>query len=70
MVSGFPELTYKEQENKQLDLGPTASSLDLLQAVYRDPTQQLTTRIRCAMAKATAPLACPRRSTLRCRRSS
>jgi len=26
------------------------NSLDLLQAVYRDPTQQLSVRIRCAMA--------------------
>src|SRR5262245_19964621 len=39
-----------EAQHKQLDLGPNAISLDLLQAVYRDPTQQLSTRIRCAMA--------------------
>jgi len=50
MVSGFPELVYKTKEDNQLDLGPTASSLDLLQAVYRDPSQQLHTRIRAAMA--------------------
>jgi len=50
MVSGFPELVYKPEEEKQLDLGPTASSLDLLQAVYRDPGQQLHTRMRAAMA--------------------
>ena len=33
---------------RALVLGPTASSLDLLQAVYRDPTQQLITRMRAA----------------------
>ena len=33
-----------------LDLGPEAISLDFLRAVYRDPTQQLTTRMRAAMA--------------------
>jgi hypothetical protein len=50
MVTGFPELMYQAKEDKQLDLGPTASSLDLLQAIYRDPSIALTTRMRAAMA--------------------
>jgi hypothetical protein len=50
MVAGFPELVYQAQGDKQLDLGPTASSLDLLQAIYRDPSIALTTRMRAAMA--------------------
>jgi len=50
MVTGFPELMYQAKENNQLDLGPTASSLDLLQAIYRDPSIALTTRMRAAMA--------------------
>ena len=50
MASGFPDLVYKPSDDKLLDLGPEAISLDLLRAVYRDPTQQLSIRIRCAMA--------------------
>jgi hypothetical protein len=50
MVPGFPDLVYNASDDRQLDLGPDAISLDLLQAVYRDPTQQLSIRIRCAMA--------------------
>jgi len=43
MASGFPDLAYNASDDRQLDLGPNAISLDLLQAVYRDPTQQLST---------------------------
>jgi len=50
MVTGFPELVYQPKEDKQLDLGPTASSLDLLQAVYRCNGLPLTTRMRAAIA--------------------
>ena len=50
MATGFPDLVYNAGDDKLLDLGPEAISLDLLRAVYRDPTQQLSIRIRCAMA--------------------
>ena len=38
------------QQSKQLDLSPAPSSLDLLRAVYRDPTLHLSIRMRAAMA--------------------
>jgi hypothetical protein len=41
---------FDDKKDSQLDLGPEAISLDFLRAVYRDPTQALTTRMRAAMA--------------------
>jgi hypothetical protein len=37
-------------EDEQLNLGPNATSLDLLRAIYRNPTTPLHMRIRCAMS--------------------
>jgi hypothetical protein len=34
----------------QVDVGPQGSSLDLLSAIYRDPTRPLTVRMRAAIA--------------------
>src|SRR6516225_6882224 len=35
---------------EKIDIGPNGTSLDLLQAIYRDPGQELYVRMRAAMA--------------------
>jgi hypothetical protein len=50
MVNGFPELVYEDRKEDQLNLGPNGLSIDLLRAVYRNPSIPLPVRIRCAVA--------------------
>jgi hypothetical protein len=50
MVNGFPELVYEDKKQDQLDLGPNATSLDLLRAIYRSPAMPLHTRMRAAIS--------------------
>src|SRR5216683_2512036 len=48
-MTGFPELTYEApNEDDPLGLPDSATSLDLLRAVYRKPTLSLSTRMRAA----------------------
>jgi hypothetical protein len=49
-MNGFPELVYEARKEDQLNLGPNAMSIDLLRAVYRNPSIPLPIRIRCAVA--------------------
>jgi hypothetical protein len=49
-MNGFPELVYEGRKEDQLNLGPNAMSIDLLRAVYRNPSIPLPIRIRCAVA--------------------
>jgi hypothetical protein len=50
MVNGFPELIYKDSKQDELDLGPNATSLNLLQAIYRSSAMPLHTRMRAAIS--------------------
>ena len=41
MVKWFPELFYEERKEDLLELPPNGTSLDLLRAIYRNPSMPL-----------------------------
>jgi hypothetical protein len=41
---------FEEKKENLLEVGPDATSLDLLRAVYRNPTLALSVRMRAAIA--------------------
>jgi hypothetical protein len=45
-----PSSVFEPEPEPSVDLGPDASSLDLLCAIYRDPTKPLSVRMRAAIA--------------------
>jgi hypothetical protein len=51
MRSGFPDLMYEQaKQSDLLEIPADGISLDLLRAVYRNPSIPLSVRIRCAVA--------------------
>jgi len=49
-MSDFPVMQYKEPDKEVVELSADATSLDFLQAIYRDPRQPMQRRMRAAQA--------------------